>query len=115
MEKLHGFEQVLVELKFKDKTPESVNEFKLLGIKIDKNLSWKKHINNTRKNCYATLGVLRKIKSYATLPVRNQPAESLILSKLNYCKEMLFDIPKYMKQRLQKVQNVSAGIVLNKN
>ena len=41
MEKLHGFEQDVVEPKYKDKTLENINEFKLLGIKIDMNLNWK--------------------------------------------------------------------------
>ena len=109
MEKLHGFEQDVVELKCKDKTLENVKEFKLLDITIDKTLNWKKHINDTTKNCYATLNVLRKIKRYTTLP-----AESFILSKLDYCNKFLFDIPKYMKQQLQKVQNVAAAFILNK-
>ena len=62
MEKLHGFEQDVAELKCNNKTLENVNEFKLLGITIDKNLNWKKHLNNARKNCYATLNVLCKMK-----------------------------------------------------
>ena len=73
-----------------------------------------KHINNATKNCYATLIVLRKIKRYTPLSVHKQLAESLILSKLDYCNELLFEIPKYMKQQLQKVQNTAAGFVLNK-
>ena len=84
MEMLYGFEQDVVEIKFKDKTLENINEFKLLGITIDKNLNWKKHMNNTTKNCYATLNVLHKITRYTPLPVRKQLAESLILSKLDY-------------------------------
>ena len=55
--KLCGFEQDWVEI--------NANEFKLPGKTIDKNLSWNKktnkHINNTIKNCYATVSVLRKI------------------------------------------------------
>ena len=74
----------------------------------------KKHINNTKKNCYATLKVLRKIKRYAPLPVRKQLPESLILSIPDYYNELLFDLPKCMKQQLQKVQNAAAGFVLNK-
>ena len=108
-------EQNVAEVKCKDKTPDNVNEFKLLGITIDKNLNWKKHINYTAKNCYATLNALRKIKRYTSLPVPKQLAESLISSKLDCCNELLFDIPKYMKQQLhQKVQNAAAGFVLNK-
>ena len=97
MEMLHGFEQDEVELKCKDETLENVNKFKLLGIKIDKNLNWKKHINNTTKNCYARLSVLRKIKKYTPLPVRKLLAKSLILSQLDYCNELLFDIPASTK------------------
>ena len=51
MEKLHGFEQDVVEFKCKDKTLENVKKFKLLRITIDKNINGKKHINNTTKNC----------------------------------------------------------------
>ena len=102
MEKLHVFEQDVVELKCKDKTLENVKEFKLLNITIDKTLNWKKHINDTTKNCYATLNVLRKIKRYTTLPVP---------SLLFYQNDI---IPKYMKQQLQKVQNVAAAFILNK-
>ena len=75
----------------------------------------KKHINNTTKNCYTTLNVLSRIKRYTPLPVSKQPAEFLILSKLDYCKELLFDIPKYMKQQIQKAQNPASGFVLNIN
>ena len=42
MEKFHGFEQDVVELKCKDKTMEILNEFELFGITIDKNLNGKK-------------------------------------------------------------------------
>ena len=60
----------MVELKCKDKTLENVNKFKLNVITIDKNINSKKHINNTTKNCYATLNVLRKIKRYTPLQVQ---------------------------------------------
>ena len=79
IEKLHDFDQDVVKRNWQ----ENVNEFKLLRIAMDKNLSRKKHINSTTKNCYATLSVPHKIKIYTPLPVREQLAESLILSKLN--------------------------------
>ena len=102
MEKLHGFAQDIVELKCKDKTLENIGEFKLLALTIDKNFNWKKHINNLTKNCYTTFSVLRKIEKYTLIPVRKQLTESLILSKLDYCNELLFDILKYRRQQLQK-------------
>ena len=42
MEKLHSFEQDVIELKYKGKNLENVNEFKPLWITIDKNLNCKK-------------------------------------------------------------------------
>ena len=39
LEKLHGFEQDVVELKCRDKTLENVSKFTLFGITIDKNLN----------------------------------------------------------------------------
>ena len=96
MEKLHGLKHDIVKLKCKGKTLENVSEFRLLRKTIDKNLNWKKHINNTTKNCYTKLNVLCKIKRHTPLRVRKQLTESLILTKLDYCNELLFDIPKYM-------------------
>ena len=98
VEKLHVFEQDAVELKCNDKTLENPNEFKLLGITVDKNSNRKEHLNNTTENCYATLIVKSKSKRYIQLPESKQLAESLISSRLDYCNELLFDIPKYMKK-----------------
>lgn len=78
MEKLHGFEQDAVELKCNDKTLENPNEFKLLGITVDKSSNRKEHLNNTTENCYATLIVKSKSKRYIQLPESKQLAESLI-------------------------------------
>ena len=75
IEKLHGFEQNIVELKWKDKGKSK--RIQAFWIAIDKNRKWKKHVNNTTKNCHATLNVLRKIERYTPLPVRKQQASLL--------------------------------------
>ena len=104
MEKLHGFEQDAVELKCNDKTLENPNEFKLLGITVDKSSNRKEHLNNTTENCYATLIVKSKSKRYIQLPESKQLAESLISWRLDYCNKLFFDIPKYMKKTKDKLQ-----------
>ena len=60
-----------------------------------------KNINNTKKNCYTTLNVLCKIKRYTSLPVRKHQAESFTLTKLDYCNNLFFDIPKYMNSNFK--------------
>ena len=39
--------------------------------------------------------------------------DMFLISGYTYSNKLLFDIPKYMKQQLQKVQNPVAGFVLN--
>ena len=102
MEKLYGLAQDVVKLKCKHKTLENTGKFKLLGLTIDKNFNWKKHINNITKNCYTTISFLRKIRKYTLITVRKQLTDSLILLKLDYCNELLFGILKYRRQQLQK-------------
>ena len=91
MEKLHDFEQNVVGYKCKDKILENVNEFKLLGI----NNTQKSQLEKTYKQYDKELvRNTQHIKRYSPPPVRKQLAESIILSKLDYCNELLFDNPK---------------------
>jgi len=46
--------------------------------------------------------------------VRKTLAESLVLSKINYCNIVFSQIPQYMKKRLQRIQTCAAGYVLRK-
>ena len=57
------------------------------------------------------LAQLRKIKNFTPYHVRKQLAESLILSKLDYCNSMFYDAASYHIKRLQKVQNCAASFV----
>ena len=41
-------------------------------------------------------------------------AEALVLSRLNYCKVVYGQLPMYLKNRLQRVQNCAAGYVLGR-
>lgn len=47
-----------------------------------------------------------------TTNVRKSLAEALILLKLNYDSVVFAQIPHYLLQRLQKIQNITAGYVL---
>ena len=43
--------------------------------------------------------------------VRKTLAEALILSKINYCNMVYGQLPKYLINRLQRVQNTTAGYI----
>ena len=89
-------------------------KIKLLGITIDQNLSWSDQINNLMKSSYSTLRALKRFERFTPFRVRKTLAETLILSKLNYCNAIYADIPKYMMKRLQRIQICTAGFVLRK-
>ena len=45
------------------------------------------------------------------MKIRKTLAEALILSKINYCNVVYGQLPKYLINRLQRVQNTTAGYV----
>ena len=81
---------------------------KLLGVIFDQHLTWTDQINNIIKSTHGTLRVLWKFSRFTPTRVR-KTAEALILSKINYCNVVYGQLPKYLVNRLQQVQNTTAG------
>ena len=90
---------------------ERVRNWKVLGVNFDENLSWKVHINEVVKSCFAKLSVLRKLKRYANYNRRKQLAETLVLSKLDYALPLLSNANQIEINRLQKVLRSAASFV----
>jgi len=95
-------------------TLDRVDKYKLLGMMIDDKFTFNEHIKKVLKECYSTLQILKKLKRYTSFKSRKMLVESLILSKIDYCNIIFIDLPKYQLNRLQKLQNISAGFVLQK-
>ena len=58
---------------------------KLLGIHINKSLSWSTHIESTLKKCNSLLFLLNMIKKYLNIPTRKLFYNAYILPHLDYC------------------------------
>ena len=101
-----------IEINSNDKELEKVNDVKILGVNFNQHLSWSTHVNYVTKCCYATIKSLNNFKRTADFNLRKTLAQSLILSKLDYCNVLFQDAPKYLLKRLQKVQNAAASFVL---
>ena len=84
---------------------------KLLGVIFDQHLTWIDQINNIIRSTHGTLRVLRKFSRFTPMKVRKTLAEALILSKINYCNVVYGQLPKYLINRLQWVQNATVGYV----
>ena len=57
----------------------------LLGVTIDSNLSFDKHINNLCKNAAAKLNALARIAGYIDIKKRRMIMKAFITSQFSYC------------------------------
>ena len=96
------------------KSIEQKDVVKLLGINFDKNLTWCDHINQIIKSSHATIRALRNFQRFTPYSVRKSLAEALVLSKINYSNVVFGQLPDYLLNRLQRIQNIAAGYVLNR-
>ena len=92
---------------------EKKDSMKILGMKVDQHLTWKEHVANMLKSSYDTLRSLKLLKQYTPYKLRKTLAEALTLSKIDYGSAVYQNVPKFLIKRLQKVQTISAGYVLN--
>ena len=88
--------------------------FKNLGFYIDKDLKFEQQINETCKTCYFYLYLIGKKKNLLSYSVLKSVIEAFLLSRLNFCCTLYYDLPQYLINRLQKVQNAAARLIVNK-
>lgn len=92
-----------------------VQETKLLGVTIDNKLTWEQHVN---KMCVKMGGVIASIKRCAPFlgqKVLKQLTQSLLLSNLDYCPTVWSNAKSDMIDKLQKIQNRAARLVLKRD
>ena len=92
---------------------ERKGSMKILGMKVDQHLTWEEHVANVIKSSYDTLRSLKLLKRYTPYKLR-KTAEALILSKIDYVSVDYQSVPRFLIKRLQNVQAISAGYVLNR-
>ena len=64
--------------------------------------------------CRSTLFHIRNISAIRQLIPQSAAAQlvhSLVTSRLDYCNSLLHGVPKYKRERLQRVQNIAARVV----
>jgi len=85
---------------------------KLLGVTLDKSLTFNKHANQVSQSCYYYLKAHRHTRNCLENHTASHIAHALISSRLDYCNSVLYGAPQYVKHKLQRVQNSLARIVL---
>jgi hypothetical protein len=85
---------------------------KLLGVTIDKHLTLNKHVLNVCKASYYHIRALRHIRSSLTEDVAKSIACALVNSRLDYSNSVLYGSSKTNLERLHRVQNSLARVVV---
>ena len=76
-----------------------------LGVNFDANFDFKRHINNTVSSCNYYIRDIRRIRKHLTLNSATALANALVSSRLDYCNSLLYSVPQYYLQKLQRIQN----------
>ena len=84
---------------------------KNLGIAMDKILSFNDHIN---EKCKKASFAIRSIGHIRYLPYEGLKmlVNSLVISRLDYCNSVIYGIPKYQRDKLQRIQNIAARMIM---
>ena len=90
-------------------------DVKDLGVFIDGNISFNSHVSHIRKCCYGELRRISNIRPFIDEGSAVQLAVSLILSKLDYCNCLFYDMTNENFHKLQLIQNHAARLVKKAN
>ena len=90
------------------------NVAKNLGVLLDGTLSFKEQISHCVKSCYMNIRQISSIKSFLNTDQRKVLVTALVLSQLDYCNGVLYNVnTNYIKQ-LQAVQNCAVKLIFDK-
>ena len=104
-----------VEIQVEGKIIKQVEETKSLGVYIDNNLSWKKHVDETSKKVYCGIGALKRLKPFISTDYAIKIYRSLIQPHFEYCSAVWDGISGHLSQKLQKLQNRAARAITKSN
>ena len=82
-----------------------------IGVAFDETLSLDKHVSSVCKSALFHLWNIAKIRMYLTSESTKTLVHAYITCRLDNCNSLLLGSPKYMIQKLQRVQNCAARLV----
>ena len=98
-------------LVFGNETINAAHSARSLGVYFDDKLNMSHHVKEITQSCYMTLRNLWRIASKLHFHLKIQLVQSLILSRLDYCNAVLYGLPNYDLDQLQKVQNAAVRFI----
>ena len=100
-----------------DKMVNCSSTAKDIGVTLDNSLSMVPHITAVCKSAFFHLRNISKIRGFLNQNYETTKTlvHAFVTSKVDYCNSLLYCVPKYLLQRLQRVLNCAARIVFKSN
>jgi hypothetical protein len=92
-----------------------LDNVKYLGVQLDSTLSLNHHINSVCSQCYFNLRKISSIRRFISQQDCEKLVHAVISSRLDYCNFMFFGLPKFLLQKLQRIQNSAVRLILEKS
>jgi hypothetical protein len=99
-------------LSFSNTTLTPTTHVRNLGVIFDADLSFKKHISTLCSSSFHHIRQLRQIRSSLDTKSVALLANSLVSSKLDYCNSLFYGLPATSMNRIQRIQNSLARVVV---
>ena len=90
------------------------NNVKNLGVLLDNKLSFKTQVIQCVQSCFMTIRKISSVKSFLGHEQRKVLVTSLVLSQLDYCNGILYNINCDTLKRMQAVQNCAAKLIYDR-
>ena len=88
-----------------------VRHVKCLGVTIDENLTWKKHVDNVIKKVSIGMGLLRRTRNFLTEKQLITIYHSIIEPHFDYCCIVWDSMSDTLANKMQKLQNRAVRII----
>ena len=110
--RLHLHNDIL-HLTYNNDVLNSVENEKVLGVRIDNNLTWSIHINFIAKKISSNLWLLSKLKDYLSTEHRVQFYKTYIQPHIDYCSTIWGGTSQYNLNRIYRLQKRAVKIIVN--
>ena len=82
-----------------------------LGVIFDSHLNLESHINNVCRSAYFHLRNIGSVRNMLSDDACSQLIYALVTVRIDYCNSLLYGLPEYSLDRLQKILNTAARIL----
>lgn len=86
-----------------------------LGVIFDSELTMSDFVNRKCASCMYYIKSISKIRKFLTKEATQSLIQAYVVSRLDYCNSLLYGVSKQNINKLQKVQNAAARVILKVN